>query len=340
MAKQVIPQIIYAGFRIRPTNRNQRTSDGGKNVALAFVTYQNQKGELQHKEAFDRWRDTDIPRIPFDNVPTAEMVITGFATRYSTSNKLIRVEDPRGFQVEITVENFINMIQNITIENSVVKDECAWGWSGGKLMLFKVGSDEYLEAKANFDYDGQKSIPIKQVNIGDECHLGNGKTGIYYGGWHTVEASWNFNVYYLDEYNVKDLGKSKKYYYFKVGDIMEKYSSANVKAHEPGIELTEDRARETIESKIDKHINLSICKSLARKALKAKGIESSWNNPEAAKINRNFGLSDGGYCFQGEKNSWYGIFNSIVMIDDKPIKLEDLLSTIRKKINKYESKFV
>ena len=60
MAKVVIPNDLYVGFQIRSTGRNTPSEDGGKNVALGFVTYRNKKDVLQHQEAFDRWRDEEM----------------------------------------------------------------------------------------------------------------------------------------------------------------------------------------------------------------------------------------------------------------------------------------
>lgn len=252
MAKVVIPNDLYVGFQIRSTGRNTPSEDGGKNVALGFVTYRNKKDVLQHQEAFDRWRDEEIPRIPFDNLPTKHMNIIGFVSRYSTSNKYIRIEDPRNFQVEITVENLINILKEITVIDGIIQDDMAWGWENG-LHLYKVGSDSYLQGKANFDYDGSPNIKPKEVNLGDEVLLGNGKTGIYYGAYHVAEAGcWSFSmgrvISGVEKYD------SKRRHFIKINNKFEFFASIQIKKVTAGDTMTNEEALDILNKYIETNV--------------------------------------------------------------------------------------
>jgi len=101
----------------------QRPKDGGQSV---WVEHPAEPAKLQ-------------PLI-FDNELIEGFKITDFATRYSTSNKLIRIADPRGFELEISVANLLEVIENITIVNGVLVGKFKWdfGKNGiGKAKLVK-----------------------------------------------------------------------------------------------------------------------------------------------------------------------------------------------------------
>ncbi len=75
------------------------------------------------------------PQI-IDNVPMSGFKIAKFVSRYSTSNKLWRIDDPRGFQLEISTSNMEDVLQ----EGSVVKGEILglYKWDFGKNGIGKA----------------------------------------------------------------------------------------------------------------------------------------------------------------------------------------------------------
>jgi len=65
------------------------------------------------------------PRI-WDNVPLEGFTISTTVSRYSTSNKLWRIIDPRGVEFEITTENFEDLVMNTTIKQGEILSPCVW----------------------------------------------------------------------------------------------------------------------------------------------------------------------------------------------------------------------
>lgn len=318
MPKAVIPQNLYVGFQMRAASKNRPSADGGKYVALGFLTYRNEKGKLWNQKSFDNWRDKDIPRIPLDNNPTTGMVVIGFATRMSTSNKFICIEDPRNFQVEITVENFINILKKVTIVNGIIQDKMVWGWNN-KLHLYKVGEDDYLEAKANFEYGSQSTILPKNVPLGSEIMLFNGKRGLYYGGWHIVEDNWEKNYAgYFNNSTPKPV-KTKRYQFLKIDDHFEKWSSAQIKHIFSEGNMTLEEARAELQGHVTASIKREVMRAKAHEEINHRGIKNSWQTRnECDKIYAQFGLKSGGYSLV-DKPQW-NIFHFIYGINDKPIK--------------------
>jgi hypothetical protein len=81
----------------------------------------------------------------FENTPALCFRIVGSVTRWSTSNKLIQVEDPRGFVVEIPASNLNTLLKHTTVEKGEVKEECVWGREGNNHTLLPVNSEIYEE---------------------------------------------------------------------------------------------------------------------------------------------------------------------------------------------------
>ena len=81
-----------------------------------------------------------LPRI-IDNIPLTGFKIVDTVTRYSTSNKLWRILDPRGFELEISTANMESVIMSGIIDKGEIIDKCVWdfGTNGiGKAKLIRV----------------------------------------------------------------------------------------------------------------------------------------------------------------------------------------------------------
>lgn len=124
--------------------------------------------------------------IEFDNTPKSGFKILKAVSRWSTSNKVWRVEDPRGFIVEIYTGNMEEIVQHSTIDHGVIKTECVWGRTAGKNVLLPVDTPEYLEAKETTEALDNK-VDLKTLKPGSRIRLINEKSDtIYLGRGYTV----------------------------------------------------------------------------------------------------------------------------------------------------------
>jgi hypothetical protein len=73
--------------------------------------------------------------------------ISGFQSRCSTDNKVVEVQDPRGFTLEIPVANLIELLATTTVENGVVKDKCVWGFDRSPVLL-DINGEPYKKHEA------------------------------------------------------------------------------------------------------------------------------------------------------------------------------------------------
>ena len=128
---------------------------------LAFlVPYENNAAGRKREETVKRWLygygfvsgltcEEDAKEghtMVIDNVPARGFQIVDFAERYSTSNKLARIYDPNGFELEISIDNLIDIITKTTIKNGVIDDKMIWARDGANNRLIFVDSDEYRNA--------------------------------------------------------------------------------------------------------------------------------------------------------------------------------------------------
>lgn len=146
------------------------------------------------------WANKDISETSgtrIKNDPTTGFYIGSSVSRWSTSNKLFRVVDPRGFTVEVPTDNIATLLHLTTVVNGVIQGECVWGRDGSNHILLPTNSEPFKEAKRNSvkqtDY-----VSVKNLKIGDMCTIS-------YGG-ETLDVQYvgRENEFYLviDEYNL------------------------------------------------------------------------------------------------------------------------------------------
>ncbi len=139
-----IPTRLKVGF--------QKRSDSIQSN-LGYVIYFDEKGVLRKNTSWENWRDKSIEPVDLDNVPTAGFLVNKNITRngygwHSTITK-IRVYDPRGFEIEVNVGNFIGIVDHSVIDNGEIKQECVYVWFDKELFLIPTNSEVYQKAMAN-----------------------------------------------------------------------------------------------------------------------------------------------------------------------------------------------
>lgn len=84
--------------------------------------------------------------------------IVGYRSRYSTSNKLLEVEDPRGFRLEISVENLIEIVKHTTIKKGIIQAKAAWTRYGAAYLVVE-GTPSYRKWYAKVT----APVPLKRT---------------------------------------------------------------------------------------------------------------------------------------------------------------------------------
>lgn len=138
-----IPEKLHLGFQ------NRKDTYTGK---LAFITYTDAKGKFRSQTSWERWRDKNIKPEHFDNEPTEGFVLNKKVGDYRSSwggrRAWIRVYDPRNFELEISVENLVFILEECSaIKGKGLEGEFVWAWDRNKHVLLPCTSQEYQESK-------------------------------------------------------------------------------------------------------------------------------------------------------------------------------------------------
>jgi hypothetical protein len=180
-----IPDNHYVGFSKR----------GEEEIPLGFMTPDGtDAAAIKRKGTVDSWANPGhsgrkgIPSKSFANKP-----MTGFKMGRSVrhgggwgqGNVKWRIEDPRGFELEISSPNFAQIIAVSTLENGEILEKCVWGRLGSDNILIPVSSDVFKAAEAN-TARLNKSASLKDLKPGYRCIMLNGDEGIYLGSHYTI----------------------------------------------------------------------------------------------------------------------------------------------------------
>lgn len=136
----------------------------------------------KHQKKLNAWKP-----IVFDNVPLDGFKFESVTSRWSTSNKVFRIIDPRGFICEIYAENAINLILNSKMDNGEILDKCIWFRNGGKNELVNINSEIYLDIVEKINRAASaKPISIKDIKTGDTVNVGYHIDMVYLGHFKPV----------------------------------------------------------------------------------------------------------------------------------------------------------
>lgn len=185
-----IPSTLKVGY--------QKRSDtySGK---LAYVTYVNKKGDIAKQTSWDGWRDRSINPDDFENVPTEGFVLNrhagGYKSGWNFRQSKCRVWDPRGFEIEITIENLLFILEECTsTKGKGLEGEFVYAWQGPELILLPTCCEDYRCSTELMNK--QEKITVKDLKVG-ASYKGKEYDNLIYIGkmdwyiWETKEIPGN-----------------------------------------------------------------------------------------------------------------------------------------------------
>lgn len=140
-----------------------------------------------------RGENKDKSGTIIDNTPTKNIYVGCSVSRWSTSNKLFRVTDPRGFTIEIPTDNLATLLHHTTVVKGVVQEECVWGKQGNNHILLPINSEPYRLSREQQNVLDNELISVKDIKVGDWVKFFGGDTEYYFFG--RVKLTWNVRGY-------------------------------------------------------------------------------------------------------------------------------------------------
>lgn len=188
-----IPEKVYVGFQGRR---------GQDEVPLGFMTpYTDDEAGKKRQATVDQWAggrgygaNKTFNSVIIDNEPMYGFRL-GRAIRrsghFGSGASYVRIEDPRGFELEISIENLVAVLEDVAMERCEFVGALIWGRVAGsqKNLLMAVDSDLYRGAVKTKAAVAQ-ALPCKDFSIGDKIEAVTGETGIYMGMMFGVADGW------------------------------------------------------------------------------------------------------------------------------------------------------
>lgn len=213
-----IPHKIKVGY-----DKREDTYTG----KLAYVIYYD-GNNLRKESSWDKWRDKELGSDDYENLPLDGFVINKHAGGYNYNgwnrrNTYIRVYDPRGFEIEISVENLVYILEfTSSIQGKGLSGKFIYGWDGVGLVLLPENSTEYVLAMERRNIIDTKSwIQPSELILGGTYRNMKSDELIYMGKYDTYSTMYISNGHYSNSKNEKQ----KFVFYNVTSSKFEYYSS-------------------------------------------------------------------------------------------------------------------
>lgn len=138
----IIPKKIKVGF-----NKRSECYSG----KLGYIIYYDTFGELRKEKSWNSWRDHSITPEEFENVPVEGFMINrpvgGHKSGWNYRQSYCRVWDPRGFEFEIGIDNFLWILDYCDcLAGKKLIGKFVYSWEGQNLVLLPTNSEEYRKS--------------------------------------------------------------------------------------------------------------------------------------------------------------------------------------------------
>lgn len=128
-----LPKTLKVGYQYRNKKFEKK---------LGYVIYYDHTGKLRKEISWENWRDKQINSNEFENTPTEGFMIhTNIKDKWSQRQEYLSIYDPRGFEFEITIDNFIYIIQHCNIINTGIVGKLVYVWKGPELLLMPIADN-------------------------------------------------------------------------------------------------------------------------------------------------------------------------------------------------------
>lgn len=197
------PEKHYVGFQTRK-----------EHVNLGFMTpYGTDSAAKKRMGTVDKWakgyqqydytrkeyiKTEQIPPVVYDNAPLNGFIVSNpvnHSSSWNSCNDKWRIEDPRGFELEITSGNLEKIMETCNILRGVIQEDCIWARLGAENILVPVESELYKTALTNTNRFSS-NVKISEVEPGSWVELQNGEIYYYIGRYHLIDYETNIDRYY------------------------------------------------------------------------------------------------------------------------------------------------
>ncbi len=142
--------MIFYPKKIKVGYNERKDTYSGK---LGYIIYYDQHNKLRKETSWRGWIEDKLGDDEFNNEPLSGFVLNktiggkGYSFRDSRQ-AYCRVYDPRGFEIEIDIENLLYILGNtVSTPGKGLDGEFVYGWNGQSLVLIPTNTAEFDEMK-------------------------------------------------------------------------------------------------------------------------------------------------------------------------------------------------
>lgn len=189
-----IPEKYYVGVR---------SKDADGSIPLGFATPHGTDSAFnKRKSTVDSWCNLGHKTNPGTIQLVDNVLVEGFrisrsikrTSSWNGGNVVWRVEDPRGFELEIQSGNFAKIVECTTITEGIIHGKCLWGREGSTNILLPEASEPYQEA-LKFTSLSKKTVSKKSLAVGQRVRMKDDRIAYYLGDYY------GFGVEFKRPYN-------------------------------------------------------------------------------------------------------------------------------------------
>jgi len=190
-----IPKKIKAGFQERSDTYSKR---------LGFVIKND--GNKADPKSWTNWIDKKMPVEEYDNEPIGGFVLnrdvggTHRSYGWDARREKVRVYDPRNFEIEITVDNLLFILQECSsIKGKGLEGDFVYAWMGSQIVLIPIDSQEYKNS-CDFTILQKMNVHKKNLVVGYTYVTKQNNQVIYMGKHDWYEYHYrdkgNYHIFY------------------------------------------------------------------------------------------------------------------------------------------------
>lgn len=148
---------------------------------LAFLTYDTHDAASKKRiDTVKNWYGSE-KMCNLDNPPLSGFTFVDVVSRYRTKNKLMRVFDPRGFIVEVSIDILLEIMQSATIKNGIIQEKCFWARKGAENILIPENTPLHEQYLSETVLSKAANISTKNLKVGGLYINKDGKKYFYLG---------------------------------------------------------------------------------------------------------------------------------------------------------------
>lgn len=239
---------IFIPAKLRVGYQNRKDCYTGK---LAYVIYYDKAGKIRKETSWNSWRDKKLDPLECTNEPTSGFVLNkkagDYSSRWGGRQAYSRVYDPRGFEIEINVDNLLFILENCTsAPGKALGGDFVYAFEGKDLLLLPTNCPDYKEHKS-FSELKERRITPKKIKVGYEYldktntkYIAMGKCR-WYNTYNWNDCPSGFTFYNTES---KTFDRNKHNFIWESDDpsdllqgLIEQFS--NSKSGSPAVELLE-----------------------------------------------------------------------------------------------------